>query len=161
VADRLFEGGGGPLHDGLGGVPATSWPFREGGAAYAARRRACHTGRLQLTSKLKVIDPVPVELGIRRWFPGLLLRGRREADAESLMEPNERPIVRVRLRHSRVSFLRFPLTADQAERMATGDRGEIRARNPLDITIGPPVCERCGCDYETAPWSCYGEAMDL
>jgi hypothetical protein len=70
------------------------------------------------------------------------------------MGPKEKPIVRVRLRHSWVSFLRFPLTAEQAERMANGNRQEIRAENPLDITIGPPVCERCGGDYLTAAWSC-------
>jgi hypothetical protein len=74
--------------------------------------------------------------------------------AETLIKPGESPIVRVRLRHSWVSFLRFPLTPEQAERLANGEIGEVRAQNPLDITIGPPVCERCGADYPTAPWSC-------
>jgi hypothetical protein len=73
------------------------------------------------------------------------------------MQPSEKPMVRVRLRHSWVSFLRFPLTAEQAERMANGDRQEIKAQNPLNITIGPPVCERCGEDYLTAAWSCAGD----
>jgi hypothetical protein len=73
------------------------------------------------------------------------------------MPRGEKPTVRVRLRHSWVSFLRFPLTAEQAERMAHGDRREIKAQNPLDIAIGPPVCERCGEDYLTAAWSCSGE----
>jgi hypothetical protein len=71
----------------------------------------------------------------------------KEADA---------PSVRVRLRHSWVTFLRFPLTAEQAERLAGGNHSDLRAHNPLEITIGPPVCERCGEDYVTAPWSCSG-----
>ena len=33
---------------------------------------------------------------------------------------------------------------------ANGDRQEIKAQNPLNIMIGPPVCERCGEDYLAA-----------
>jgi hypothetical protein len=41
--------------------------------------------------------------------------------------------VRVRLRHSWVTFLRFPLTPEQAERLAAGNGwSEIQARNPLE-----------------------------
>jgi hypothetical protein len=65
--------------------------------------------------------------------------------------------VRVRPRHSWVSFLGFPLTAEQAERLSAGDGwSEIQTENPLEVTIGPPVCERCGEDYQTAPRSCAG-----
>jgi hypothetical protein len=51
----------------------------------------------------------------------------------------DRKPVSVRLRDSWASFLRFPLTAEQVERMSDGDRQELRAQNPLDVVIGPYV----------------------
>jgi hypothetical protein len=59
-----------------------------------------------------------------------------------------------------VTFLRFPLTAEQAERLTAGDGwSEVQARNPLEVTIGPAVCERCGEDYDSAPWGCSGDVV--
>ena len=73
------------------------------------------------------------------------------------MTERPRPEVRVRLRHVWVTFLRFPLTEEQAAQLATGDESDLRASNPLDISISPPVCERCETEFAHAAYSCPGE----
>lgn len=70
-----------------------------------------------------------------------------------------KPEVRVRRRHNWVTYLRFPLTDRQAQQLASGDEGMLRARSPLDVTILPPVCEVCETDWTTALASCPGDPM--
>ena len=53
-----------------------------------------------------------------------------------------------------VMFIRFPLTASQAERLSAGDETDIRARSPLEVTFLPPVCEVCEIDWGEAAVSC-------
>jgi hypothetical protein len=73
------------------------------------------------------------------------------------MGRSEKPIVRVRLRHSWVTFLRYPLTEEQAAQLAGGHKTPLRT-NPLRIQIGPPVCERCEQEYRGSAYSCPGES---
>lgn len=67
--------------------------------------------------------------------------------------------VRVRLRHSWITLVRFPLTEEQAESLDRGDETPIRAANPLQVTFGRPVCERCEMERSAAPYSCPGEPV--
>ncbi len=71
--------------------------------------------------------------------------------------PTAKPETRVRLRHNWVTFLTFPLSEEQAAILATGDERNIRASNPLDITISTPVCLRCEVEYADAAYSCPGD----
>ncbi len=71
--------------------------------------------------------------------------------------PRDKPEVRVRLRHNWVTFLTFPLSEEQAKILATGDESQIRASNPLDVTISKPVCLRCEVEYADAAYSCPGD----
>lgn len=69
---------------------------------------------------------------------------------------NQQPDLRVRLRHSWATFLRYPLTEEQAAQMASGDKTPLRT-NPLHITMTGPVCQRCEQDYVGASYSCPGD----
>jgi hypothetical protein len=71
-------------------------------------------------------------------------------------EPNQ-PRVRVRRLHHWVTYLRFPLTPAQAQQLASGDDGVLRARSPLDVSILPPVCEVCEIEWAAAQESCPGD----
>jgi hypothetical protein len=64
--------------------------------------------------------------------------------------------IRVRLRHVWVTLLAFPLTEEQAVRLAGGDESDLHPGRPLDIVFTPPVCERCQLDFDGAPRSCPG-----
>jgi len=65
--------------------------------------------------------------------------------------------VRVRRLHIWVTYLRFPLTDAQAQQLASGDEGVLRARSPLDVSILPPICEVCETEWLAAEESCPGD----
>ncbi len=65
----------------------------------------------------------------------------------------ERNDIRVRLRHVWVTMMAFPLTEEQAARLAAGDRSDFSAGGPLEMTFRGPVCERCQLNFDEAPYS--------
>lgn len=69
--------------------------------------------------------------------------------------------IRVRLRHVWVTLMVFPLTEEQATRLAAGDRSDFKAAGPLDMEFTPPLCDRCRLDFADAPYSCPGEAVSF
>jgi hypothetical protein len=69
--------------------------------------------------------------------------------------------IRVRLRHVWVTLMAFPLTEEQAARLAVGDKSDFTAAGPLDMEFTSPVCQRCQLNYGEAPYSCPGEPVSF
>jgi hypothetical protein len=55
----------------------------------------------------------------------------------------------------------FPLTEEQAAKLAGGDRSDFTAAGPLDMEFTSPVCHRCQLNSGEAPYSCPGEPVSL
>jgi hypothetical protein len=66
--------------------------------------------------------------------------------------------IHVRLRHSWVALMAFPLSEEQARMRAAGDRSDLVAG---DVKLSKPYCERCHLDYVSAPSSCPGEPVSF
>jgi hypothetical protein len=69
--------------------------------------------------------------------------------------------IRVRLRHVWVTLMAFPLSEEQATKLAAGDKSDFTAVGPLDMEFTPPVCQRCQLNFNEAPDSCPGEPLSF
>jgi hypothetical protein len=69
--------------------------------------------------------------------------------------------IHVRLRHIWVTVIYFPLTEEQAAKLAAGDKSDFTATGPLDMSSSPPICDRCQLGYAGAPYSCPGEPSSM
>jgi hypothetical protein len=69
--------------------------------------------------------------------------------------------IRVRLRHVWVTVMYFPLTEEQAAKLAEGDDSNFKAAGPLDMSFSAPICDRCQLEYTVAPYSCPGEPTSM